>query len=356
MQQLTCVGPSKIEWREVDEPRIESGGEALVRPLAVARCDIDPFLISGLLPQRGPFALGHEAVVEIVAVGDGVRRHAVGDRAVVSFQLSCGRCVRCSSGRSASCADYPLLSDYGMQPLSGVEYGGMLSDLVRVPHADAMLEPIPAGFDPAALASVSDNVLDGYRSVAPHLARRPGVPVLFVCHGVRSVALYGVLAALALGAERVDVASDDAALLALAEKLGAKPIETDFETRLGPYPLVVDAGLRVEGLRLALHATEPDGVCQAVSFYPGGGVEMPLGKAYTKGLDFHIGRAHAVSLLPEVMPLIASGRLQPERVTTRVVDWAEAPEAYLEDSIKLVVRRSPAGLTTRSDPASSPAG
>lgn len=342
MRQLTCIGPSKLEWREVDPPRLEAAGDALVRPLAVARCDIDPFLITGLLPQRGPFALGHEAVVEVVDVGDAVTRHAVGDRAVVSFQLSCGRCARCGSGRSASCEDYPLLSDYGMQPLSGVEYGGMLSDLVRVPHADAMLEPLPEGADPVALASVSDNVLDGYRSVAPHLARRPGVPVLFVCHGVRSVALYGVLAALALGAERVDVASDDADLLALAEKLGAGAIETDFTSRLGPYPLVVDAGLRVEGLQLALGATEPDGICQAVSFYPGAGVEMPLGKAYTKGLEFHIGRAHAVSLLPEVMPLIAAGRLQPERVTTRVVDWEDAPAAFLEDSIKLVVRRGDA--------------
>jgi len=43
-------------------------GEALVRPLAVARCDIDRFLASGLFPLRGPFALGHECVGEIAAL------------------------------------------------------------------------------------------------------------------------------------------------------------------------------------------------------------------------------------------------------------------------------------------------
>ena len=54
-----------------------------------------------------------------------------------------------------------MLSDYGMQPLSGVEYGGMLSDTIRVPFAEAMLQPVPSALDPEALASVSDNVLDG---------------------------------------------------------------------------------------------------------------------------------------------------------------------------------------------------
>jgi hypothetical protein len=45
------------------------------------------------------------------------------------------------------------------------------------------------------------------------------------------------------------------------------------------------------------------------------------------------------------MPLIEQGRLRPEQVTTRVVDWEEAPEAYLEDSIKLVVRRDAGSVT-----------
>ena len=339
MRQLTCTGPRQVEWREVPEPRLASDSAALVRPLAVARCDIDPFLISGFLPSKGPFALGHEAVVEITALGDGVRGLAIGQRAVVAFQLSCGACASCGAGHSGNCDAYPVLSDYGMQPLSGVEYGGLLSDLALVPHAEAMLRPIPPGHAPADLASVSDNVLDGYRSVAAHLRAHPGARVLFVCHGTRSIALYGVQAALALGASAVDFASDDRTVLRLAEKLGARPVETDFARRQGRYPIVVDAGLRTEGLNYALGSTEPEGVCQSISFYPAP-VPVPLGKLYTLGIRWSLGRAHAVSLLPEVMPLIAAGRLRPGAVTTQVADWEEAPRAILEDSIKLVVARS----------------
>jgi threonine dehydrogenase-like Zn-dependent dehydrogenase len=340
MRQLTCIGPNKLEWQEVPAPRLQGDGEALVRPLAVARCDIDRLLIAGAIPQRGPFALGHECVAEIVELGGAVRGLSVGQRAVVSFQLSCGACASCRAGHTANCDAYPVLSDYGMQPLSGVEYGGMLSDRALVPHAEAMLRPVPDGFASVDLASVSDNVLDGYRTVAPHLAAQPGANVLFVCHGkTRSIALYGVQTALALGASRVDFASDDPDTLRLAEKLGARPVETDFGRRQGRYPIVIDCGITTAGLHYALGSTEPEGTFQSVSFYVGPTTPVPLGKLYTLGIRWFIGRAHAVSLLPEVMPLIAAGKLRPGEVTTQVSDWEDAPRTYLEDSIKLVVAR-----------------
>src|SRR6201999_2775851 len=137
-----------------------------------------------------------------------------------------GGCGACRAGHSAVCETYPLLSDYGMQPLSGVEYGGMLSELVSAPFAHAMLAPV-GDADPAALASVSDNVLDGYRAVAPHLDAHPGSEVLIVAHGYPSIPLYAVQTALALGAGRVDFASNDAEQLALAERLGAHAVQTD---------------------------------------------------------------------------------------------------------------------------------
>ena len=339
MRQLTCVGPNTIDWRDVPEPQLQGDGEALVRPLAVARCDIDPFLTSGLLPSRGPFALGHECVAEIVALGDAVRGLEPGQRAVVAFQVSCGTCGSCAAGHTANCDRYPLLSDYGMQPLSGTEYGGMLSDLVRVPHASAMLAPITASADSVALGSVSDNVLDGYRGVAPHLAALPGSEVLIVTHGLKSVPLYAALAAIALGAERVDFASNDDDVLDVAERLGARAIRSTFGKPERRYPIVVDAGLTPEGLTYAIRSTAPEGILQSVSFYPGGTMPMPLGRLYTLGIRFFVGRAHAAALLPEVMPLIESGRLRPQDVTTRVVPWDDAPRAFLEPAVKLILQR-----------------
>lgn len=339
MRQLTCTAPGRVEWREVPAPSLGGDGEALVRPLAVARCDIDRFLTGGAFPVTEPFALGHECVGEVEALGDGVRGLEVGQRVVVAFQVSCGTCPACAEGYTASCDRMPVLSDYGMRPLSGVEYGGMLSDRIRVPFAGAMLRPVPDGLAAADLASVSDNVLDGYRAVAPHLEALPGARVLVVAHGIPSIPLYAVQAALALGAERVDLASDDEEQLAAAERLGAHPLPTDFAKPADRYPLVVDAGVTPAGLRYAIAATRPEGTCQCVSFYAGRETPVPLGRMYTLGIRFVVGRAHACALLPQVLTLVASGRLRPGEVTTRVAAWDDAAEAFLEPAIKLVVER-----------------
>jgi alcohol dehydrogenase len=339
MQQLTCTGPGHVEWREVASPALESDVEALVRPLAVARCDIDLFLTRGFFGSSEPFALGHECVGEIEALGDAVQGLEIGQRVVVSFQVSCGTCAACTAGNTANCDLMPTLSDYGMRPLSGLEYGGMLSERIRVPFAKAMLHPVPSSLDSAALASVSDNVLDGYRAVAPHLKTLPGSEVLVVSHGIPSIPLYAAQTALALGAARVDFASGDEHCLALAERLGARPIETDFRKSDGRYPIVVDSGLSPAGLQYAIRSTRPEGICQSTSFYAGQDLPMPLRRMYTLGIRFFMGRCHACALMPEVIALIEARQLRPEEVTTRTVAWDEALEAFIEPAIKLVVRR-----------------
>lgn len=68
--------------------------------------------------------------------------------------------------------------------VGGGHWGGAVSDQLAVPFAEAMLVPLPEGIDPAAAASVADNVSDGYRHVGPHLPetlrRDPGADVLIV--------------------------------------------------------------------------------------------------------------------------------------------------------------------------------
>ena len=68
MQELNFIEAGRLEWREVAEPRLEGDGEALVRPVAVATCDLDKILVRGLAPAEGPFPFGHEGVAEVLDV------------------------------------------------------------------------------------------------------------------------------------------------------------------------------------------------------------------------------------------------------------------------------------------------
>jgi hypothetical protein len=52
-----------------------------------------------------------------------------------------------------------VLAAYGFGPACG-PYGGMVSDLLRVPFADHMLVQLPPGLDPLRVAAASDNLAD----------------------------------------------------------------------------------------------------------------------------------------------------------------------------------------------------
>ena len=103
------------------------------------------------------------------------------------FQISCGTLRPLRKGQTGNCESVEFLSSYGL-PL-GPDNGGLLSDIVRVPFADAMLVALPEGVEPAAVASLSDNIPDAWRTVAPQLEEYPGARVL-ICAGAGSIALY----------------------------------------------------------------------------------------------------------------------------------------------------------------------
>ena len=119
MRTLVFLEAGRVEWQDAPDAAIETADDALVRPLAVAVCDLDVALLRGLIPFQGPFPIGHEFVGEVVAVGAAVTGFAPGDRVIVPFQIGCGLCACCRSGRTGSCETVPPVSMYGFEPLGG---------------------------------------------------------------------------------------------------------------------------------------------------------------------------------------------------------------------------------------------
>lgn len=341
MQQLTYTAPDRLEWREADEPRLDSDRAALVRPLAVATCDLDALILAGESPFPAPFPIGHECVAEVVDAGEDAGSLVPGQLVSVPFQISCGECAPCLRGRTGNCASVDFMSTYGFGP-AVARWGGFLADSVLVPYAEHMLVPLPDGLAPAALASASDNISDAWRAVAPPLAEEPGAPVLVVGGASSgSIGLYATALALALGTASVTYVDDDAARRATAESLGAETLAlTDTPQRLGPFPVTVDACAEPDGLALALRSTAPDGICTSTAIYFGEQPALPLLEMYTKCITFKTGRAHVRPAIPHVLELAAGAAFEPERVTTHTVGWGDAAEALLERHwTKLVIER-----------------
>jgi threonine dehydrogenase-like Zn-dependent dehydrogenase len=345
MPALTFTGPDALEWRDGGEAlTLESDEAALVRPIAVATCDLDDLIVAGRAPFPPPYALGHEGVAEVVDVGDAVLGVVPGDRVIVPFQVSCGFCESCLGGRTGNCATVPWGSTYGFG-FGDAYWGGFLADLVRVPYADHMLVPLPAGVSVEAAASASDNIPDGYRAVSMLRDRWPGAPVLVVGGAAAgSIALYAVGHAVALGSERVVYVDEDEGRRAIASRLGAHETIDEIPERLREgFPITVDSSANPRGLELALRASAPDGTCTSTGIYfPGGSdsPDFPLFEMYVRNTTFVTGRPHVRMVIPDALAPIESGALDPTIVTTRVVDWDDAADALVEHEwAKLVFTR-----------------
>jgi threonine dehydrogenase-like Zn-dependent dehydrogenase len=337
VQRLMLEGPATVRWAETEEPASPGPGAALVRPVAIATCDLDVAVLTGRYPLKGPYPFGHEGVVEVVEIGGEVTGVAPGDLAVLPFQISCGACPPCRRGRTGNCAAHPPMSMYGLGEMGGLEWGGLLADLVTVPHAGSMLVLLPAGVDPVAVASASDNIPDGWRTVGPQLAADPGAEVLVVGGeaGPYSIGLYAAGLAVALGSARVTYLDQDPRRLAIAAALGAQVIDGAPPRKAGAFPITVDASGTPEGLRCALNSTAPDGTCTSPSIYLTDPA-LPLFSMYTRGCTLHTGRVHARPAIPSVLDLVAAG-FDPSLVTSAVVPRSAAADALARPPLKLVI-------------------
>ena len=340
MRALVFRGPMDLAWEEVETPQLMEPRDALVRPIAVARCDLDPAIAIGLYPMQGPFVMGLEMVGEVVAVGEAISNVRLGDKVIVPFQLSCMTCAPCLRGHTNACVNVPSGTAFGLGPHGGIDLGGALAELVRVPWADVMLIPLPEGMDPVVAAGIPDNVSDGYRCVAAPLAERPGAPVLVVGGLAPSVGLYAVMAALALGSERVVYVDDDAARLELAATAGAEVVDArdqwDSLKLADRFPIVVEANVLDPGRNFALQSVEPCGVCTSVSGGASSRSNLPLQSMYLKGVRYEIGRVHACATARPVLDLVSSGALDPARIINKVVPFSEAVEGMILPVTKVV--------------------
>lgn len=337
MKSLFFVSPGRLEWRDMPRPMISAPGDALVRPIVATTCDIDPLIISGRAPLRGPFPIGHEAIGEVVEVGSSVAQIRPGDRVVLSYYDACGRCTRCANQRPNRCVENS--PDVARRRWHGVGLTdvGFFSDLVRVPAADFALTVLPPGLDPTHLGSLGDNIGFGWEYVVPHLEDSPGADVL-VMGGCGSIALYAVAFAVAAGANSVTYVDTDAGRLAIAEAYGAKVFDGPAPKSLGNFPITLDASADADGLLCAIRSTDVEGRCSSVGghFNP---VGLPLFEMYARGIHFYTGPGRGLPNVANALSMIADGQIDLSLVTSGVHAFDDAAELLALQSRKPVFVR-----------------
>lgn len=161
-----------------------------------------------------------------------------------------------------------------------------------------------------------------------------------------SGALYAGLIAKSVGARHVTLVDARPHVRSHAERLGLTTATPHELAGLDRAALVVEATGTPRGLRAALESTANDGICTSM-----GGLHntarIPTGMLYGRNVTFHLGRAHARTLIPKVLELMAHG-LRPETVTTNTGGIDEAPHLLAEHvhdntTKTILIQESPPG-------------
>jgi len=141
MRALTWQSKGQVEVQDVPDPTIQEPTDAIVRITSTAICGSDLHLYDVLAPYLTPGdVLGHEFMGIVEEVGSETGSLSVGDRVVVPFNISCGRCWMCTHGLQSQCETTQVTEQgngaqlFGYTSLYGAVPGGQ-AQYARVPQA-----------------------------------------------------------------------------------------------------------------------------------------------------------------------------------------------------------------------------
>lgn len=104
MLAMSYRGPRRVRIDEKPEPTIQHPQDSILKVTRACNCGSDLHLYNGSVPDT-PFGspFGHEVTGIIEEVGSEVTNLKAGDRVLVPFNISCGKCVFCRQGLFGNC-------------------------------------------------------------------------------------------------------------------------------------------------------------------------------------------------------------------------------------------------------------
>jgi L-iditol 2-dehydrogenase len=328
---LRGVGDVAIEERPVPEPGRD---EVLVRIRAVGVCGSDVHYYEhgriGPYTVDKPLVLGHEASGEVVAVGSDVASLIPGQRVSLEPGVPCRSCAQCLAGRYNLC---PHVQFFATPP-----YDGAFQEYVVLPASFAHAIPDTVSDDAAALLEpLSVGVWACQRGQVT-----AGSTVLVT--GAGPIGLVCAQAARAFGATQVWVSDVNPHRLALAERLGAVPVDVAARP-LREHGLEPDILLECSGnagaTRDAILTVARAGRVVLVGM---GSDELPIPLPYVQDRELVLmGAFRYANTWPTAIALVASGRVDLDSLVTGhygLNDVEQALTAARRDptTIKAVIR------------------
>jgi L-iditol 2-dehydrogenase len=324
---LHAIGDVRIEDRPMPEP---GPLDVLVEIAAVGVCGSDVhYYEQGRIQTRivrGPHVLGHESAGRVVAIGERVSKHGVGDRVTLEPGFPCGRCRECRTGAYNLCQDVKFL---GAPPTDGAftRYLAMHEDFAHAlpddlsDEAGALMEPL---------------------SVALWACERGGVSAgdRVLVTGAGPIGQLSAQVAAARGATEIVVTDVNRHRLELALRTGAtRAVEAGGQ--LPEADVLIECSGHPQAMHDGIAALRSAGTAVLVGMGGGDDASVPLSLIQTREIWLS-GTFRYANTYPAAIALVASGAVDVEAIITGhfALDEVEAAlRASREDphSVKPIV-------------------
>ncbi|MGW1227114.1 zinc-dependent alcohol dehydrogenase family protein [Streptomyces sp. NPDC001478] len=332
MRATVIQAPHDIRVREVPDPVIQQPTDVVLRVLRACICGSDLWAYRGESARQPGQRIGHEFLGIVEETGAEVNGFTAGDLVVAPFVWSDGSCAYCAEGLTTSCPQGGFWGSVGSD-------GGQ-GEAVRVPFADGTLVKLPAAAASddrllTALLALSDVLGTGHHA-AVGAGVRPGSTVAVVGDG--AVGLCGVMAAKRLGAERIVALGRHEARTDIARAFGA----TDVVAERGEAAVaavrellggegahaVIEAVGTEQSMRTAVGIARDGGAVGYVGVPHGSGTGLDLGIMFDRNIALRGGVAPVRTYIPELLPDVLSGTIDPSPVFDMTVGLDEVPDGY----------------------------
>jgi len=376
MKAVTYHGKRDVRVDEVPDPAIEQPTDAIIRVTSSGICgsDLHLYEVMGAFMDEGDI-LGHEPMGIVEAVGSEITQIKPGDRVVVPFNVSCGRCYMCQQQLYSQCETTQVrdqgkgASLLGYTKLYGQVPGGQ-AELLRVPQAHFGPIKVPEGPPDERFVFLSDVLPTAWQAVVYAAVPDGGTVAVF---GLGPIGQMSSRIALHQGASQVFGIDLVEERLEMGRRHGIQAIDLrqheDIAAALrgltsgrGPDSVIDAVGMEAHGAPLGKLAHQlagllPDSITTAVmekagvdrlsvlhtaidtvrrggtislsGVYGGAADPMPMMDLFDKQIQLRMGQANVKRWVDEILPLLQDGDpLAVDDLATHRLPLEEAPHAY----------------------------
>jgi S-(hydroxymethyl)mycothiol dehydrogenase len=332
--------PGVIEEFTIDAPQAD---EVLVRILASGVCHTDLSAKNGVFGTSGfPFLLGHEGSGIVERVGEGVTNVQEGDYVILAWRAPCGECRFCNVGKPHLCAA-SLNAHQGMRTMEGELLTPILGIGTFCTHTlvhSRQCIPVDKALPHEQMSLIGCGVMTGVGAALYSARVEPGQSVAVIgCGGVGDSIIMGARLA---GATTIIAVDIDPGKLEWAKEFGATHTidarEGDPVARIKEMTggngvnASFEAVGRAETIETAIMCRDLAGTCVIVGVADQQAMlNLPVAKFFDIGGSLRVswyGDCLPTRDFPLLADWYAQGRLDLDRVVTRVITLEESEEAF----------------------------